>query len=318
MKERKFNSQSGISLIEVLIILIVTVILATFAVAQFGKSKVVFQRQNIAREFKVNLERARFDSVKRNAIDVNKRANVVVKASKTAFDATADLNQNGTIDVSDTRTIDFSGISNVKIVPDTGGAGDTIVLPITIRFDNRGQITSEDSSSPKKSVTRFIFCTDGCTAATANQTNASVVSISLTGTVSMTAGGETQPTFSDPTITNTGDYQINPDLLNTQLSPTPTPTATPAGTPSGSPVTSPTKTPTPVPTAIPTPVPTPAPTPIPTVTPVPTATPMPSPTPTRTPLPTNACAYGARPKTTGCVCYANMYVNTAGKCVGIQ
>jgi len=296
MKKRKFDSQSGISLIEILIVLVILAILVTFSIAQFGDSRVVFERQNLAREFKVNLERARFDSVKRNAVVPAKRANVEV-SDELSFNTTLDLNQNNILDESDTRTVDFSGRSSVKIVPDTGTAGDTIVFPMTITFDHRGHIISEDSSTPKKSVTRFIFCTDSCTVATANAKNASVISISLTGTVSMIAGGETQPTFSSPTITNTINYEINPDLLESVLSPTPTPTPTPSGTPSGTPG------PTPIPTA----------TPAPTATPTPTATPMPTATPTPNP---NACAYGAKPKTTGCDCDAPRWLDRSGRCVG--
>ena len=317
MKEIEFNSQSGMSVVEILVVLVISAILVSFAVAQFGNSKVVFQRQNLAREFKVNLERARFDSVKRNAMDVARRARVVVKENAASFDAVIDLNQNNIIEANDTRTIDFSNRSNVKIVGDTGIAGETVVFPVTITFDHRGHVISQDSTTPTpKNVTRFIFCTDDCTVATANAANASVVSISLTGTVSMIAGGETQPTFAAPSISNSSDYQINPDLLIKPLPATPTPTATPAGTPSGTPSTSPTNTPTPAPTATATPIPTPAPTPVPTATPTPTPTPVPTATPTPTPTPADSCPYGAKPKTTGCVCYANMYVNTSGKCVG--
>lgn len=318
MEKIKFNSESGISIVEILVVLIVTAILVTFAIAQFGSSKVVFQRQNLAREFKVNLERARFDSVKRNAVDVAKRAKVAVKANATSFDTTIDLNQNGTLEASDTRTTDFTGRSGVKIVGDTGIAGDTIVFPVTITFDQRGHITSEDSSATKKSVTRFIFCTGNCTVATANAANASVVSISLTGTVSMIAGGETQPTFSNPTVTNSGDYQINPDLLIVPVPVTPTPTAAPAGSPSGSPAGTPAPTVTATPTVTPTPTPVPTATPSPTVTPTKTPTPTPTATPSPTPLPADACTYGSKPKTTGCTCYSPMWVDGNGKCVGIS
>ena len=276
---------------EILIVIVILAILVTFAVAQFGRSRVTFQRQNIAREFKVNLERGRFDSVKRNASDTTVMARVVIN-NPTSFSVTTDLNQNNVLDASDTRTVNFSNNSNVKIVLEDG------IFPVTITFDHRGQITSLDSSTPKKSVTRFIFCTDNCTAATATKTNANIITVSPTGTVAMLAGGETQPNFTSPSVTG-GGYQINPDLLIQVNSVDPIISPTPA------PSVSQTPTPTPTPTPISTPTPTPTATPSPTATPLPTATP--------TPLP-NACAYGQRPRDTGCVCQAPRWVRGNGKC----
>ena len=65
MTKQRRDRQAGVSLIEVLIVLVIVAVLVTIAIAQFSRPKEVFQRQNIAREFKVALERARFDSVKR-------------------------------------------------------------------------------------------------------------------------------------------------------------------------------------------------------------------------------------------------------------
>ena len=79
MKKADLYSQRGASVIEVLIVLVVVGILAVLAIASFGKSRENFARQNVAREFKVRLERARFDSVKRRA---NVCTNMVHSLSK--------------------------------------------------------------------------------------------------------------------------------------------------------------------------------------------------------------------------------------------
>ena len=105
-----FTAQSGKSLVELIVVLVVATILATFALVQFGSAKKSLERQNIVRELKVSFERARFDSVKRRAVDVGEMANVTIN-NAVSFNATTDLNQSGTIDISETREIDSVGAS---------------------------------------------------------------------------------------------------------------------------------------------------------------------------------------------------------------
>lgn len=303
MKETKFNSQSGISLVEILIVLVIAAILTTFAVAQLGQSKTNLQRQNVARELKVSLERARFDSVKRRAADTDKMARVKVNAS--VFDVTTDLNTNGTLETSDTRQINFGGNSDIRIV------SDTLSFPVTVKFDWRGQIIATDSSG--NFVTpKFIVC-NGCTDSTkATPQNANVISISLTGTIVMTAFGASEPTFQNPSVTAVAaDSQINPlvevDSTSGGSGATPTPTVNPI----------PTATPNPTPTATINPTPTTSPTGNPTPTPpkTPTPTPTPTATPTPTPTPSNVCKPNDRPGNPPiCVCQYPMYVHTNKKC----
>jgi Tfp pilus assembly protein FimT len=203
MKMRKFNSQSGASLVEILIVLVITVILATFAIAQLGQSKTNLQRQNVARELKINLERARFDSVKRRAANAADMARVTID-SATSFSVSTDLNQNGTIDASDTRQINF-GSGDARIV----GIG---TFPVTISFDRRGHIIVTNGSP------NFTVCNACTTTNPATAQNSNTIWISPTGTVSMTAGGETQPTFAPPanltSVTNTAN--INPKVSISQ------------------------------------------------------------------------------------------------------
>ena len=274
---KKFSSQSGVSLLEVLVVVAVSAILVTLAVAQIGKSKDNLQRQNIARQLKVYLERARFDSVKRRGTKADDMARVTIN-SATSFSLVTDLNQNGkTNDSTDIQRVDFSG-SDIKFV----GIGS---FPVTISFDRRGQVTISGGQS------NFILC-NSCPATTITSANANIIWISPTGTLAMTAGGESQPTFQNPVVAN---VNTNSDIREFVL------------VKSGGTTTNPTPTPTPIPTSTPIPTPTPTPNPSPTATP----TPVPTPTPTPTPV---ACTRNQRPTQDNCTCVSPMYVRNNGKC----
>ena len=300
MKDHRLNKQSGFSVIEVLVVLVVLAILVTFAVAQFGNSGANLGRQNIAREFKVSLERARFDSVKRRASVCSEMSRVEV-TSPTSFNLITDSNQNGALELSaETKTIDYSRQSNVAIV----GAG--LVYPIIFRFDERGNVSSGTCAAPAAVVPNTTFCNLPCAIGTANANNSNIVFISPTGTAAMLNGGEAIPTFGAPTISSVSStIQQNPllaiwDAITATPTPTPGPTVAPSSptpTPSATPTT-PTPTPTPGPSATPTPTPGPSATPTPTPTPA-TPTPTPSPTPSPTPV---ACTIGQKPARDNCQC----------------
>ena len=137
--EKQLNaSESGKSIIEMMVVLAIAAILVTIAVAQLGSSGDNLERQNIAREFKVSLERARFDSVRRRAGECNNMARVTFTSS-TSFTLLTDLNQNGVLEpTTETRTINFSNRSDVELV------GASLTYPIVVRFDQRGSATTSD------------------------------------------------------------------------------------------------------------------------------------------------------------------------------
>lgn len=194
MKEIKFGSQSGVSIIEVLLVLVIATILGTIALGQFGNSRKNFQRQNLSREFKNDLERARFDSVKRRASTTAAMAHVDI-LSPTSFSVSTDLNMDGTLQTIETRQVDFTNRIDASLI-----AGSTS-YPLTIRFDHRGQTTITNSLGATVSSS-FTVCGSGCTSSTANASNADVIYISPTGTIAMSAGGTVLPTFANPSVTN--------------------------------------------------------------------------------------------------------------------
>jgi Tfp pilus assembly protein FimT len=271
MKKTKFNAESGKSLLEMLIVLAVGGILVSMAVTRMIGAQSNMERQNLAREFKVNLERSRFDAVKRRATTLADMTRITI-TSATAYKVLLDLNQNGVLDAAEERTVSFADRSNVKIL------GTDLVFPVTIRFDRFGNTTTVNASGDTISPV-FTFCEGECTLETATVANSNIISLSSTGTVAMLNGGETLSTFEDPTVTTVGtgtgvnDWVVVRDDNASPLpiptgSPTPFPvptltptvTPTPSVTPTVSPTTTPTTTPTPTPTATPTPTPTPTPT----------------------------------------------------------
>src|SRR5207245_1151310 len=99
----------------------------------------------------------------------------------------------------------FGNRSNVTIV------GNAVVLPLTIRFDERGHaLLSDCVSTPPPNVPLFYFCNGTCTPSTANSQNSNVVYVSPTGTVAVLTGGDSMPTFSNPNVSNVSSTtQIN-------------------------------------------------------------------------------------------------------------
>ncbi|HKP69477.1 MAG TPA: type II secretion system protein [Pyrinomonadaceae bacterium] len=298
MTNRRFASEDGYSLIEIVLVMVIMAIMTTFAILALGSSTQNLDRQNITKEFKVSLERARFDSVRRRASECTDMARVEI-TSATTYNIVTDVNQNGAIDSDDYRPVDFGSRSLVQMVDDP-----VPTYPVIIRFDERGNASSGTCGAETPVDSPTVFCEIPCTADTATALNSNIVFVSPTGTAAMLTGGETIPTFADPTTTSVDSAsQINPLLAVWDLIVEATPT--PSVTPSVSPTVPPTATPSPSPTDTPTPTPTP------TVTVTPTPDPSASPTPSPTP---NYCVSGQYPGTNGCICSPTQYLHNNGKC----
>ncbi|HEY0047881.1 MAG TPA: prepilin-type N-terminal cleavage/methylation domain-containing protein [Pyrinomonadaceae bacterium] len=193
MKEIESNYQKGFSLLELLIVVVIIGIVSVLAMTQFGRTETRLQRQNIARELKVYLERARFDSVKRRAVNPTDMARVII-TSATAFNVTTDMNLNGTIDSADTRFMSLNGRTDARIT------GNNLIFPIVIRFDHRGQATAIDNNGANVDPT-FTICDANCTLATANANNSTVITVTPSGTVAMMNGGSSLSNINAPNVT---------------------------------------------------------------------------------------------------------------------
>lgn len=282
MKKYGANVQSGFSLIELLIVVVVLGILVTLAVLQLGTSSQNLERQNIAREFKVSLERARFDSVKRRAENCTDMSRVTI-TSPTSFEWATDMDQDGSLSANEVRRADFGGRGDVMMV----GAGITFPPSVTIRFDNRGQARLDDCSTPAPTdIPLMYFCNGVCDESTATAENSNVIFISRTGTVAMMTGDSTSPVFDAPDVSVVDNVNgVNPMLaIWEEIAASPSPSVSPTASPTESPTGTPTPTPTP------------------TVTPTPTGTPI-------------YCNLGVVEGTGGCVCQPGHYKQQgSGKC----
>lgn len=176
------NQQKGISLIELLVVVAILGTLIALAVPNFTKAEVQFQRQNIARQLKIYFERARFDSIKRNAVTFDEMAKVIIH-SQTSFSSVVDLNHNGILENNEVRLISISANSGTKIV------GNNPTFPITVTFDHRGRSRAVNGANTEVTPT-FVVCGQNCTFATANPSNSNTLSISPTGTVALVEAGE--------------------------------------------------------------------------------------------------------------------------------
>lgn len=178
MINNRFKRQEGFSVTEMIIVLVVLAIVTTFAIMQLGRSKVDLQRQQIAREFKVYLERARFDSVKRRAANSADMSKIVLNSSS-SFTAIIDFNESGKIDSTDVRQVDFSQRSSAKIL-----VSDVFNYPVTISFNQRGHITVLDGLNNEINPV-FTICSNNCSDISTNNNELSVISVSTTGTIAI-------------------------------------------------------------------------------------------------------------------------------------
>lgn len=188
------SPQSGMSLVEIIVIVLIIGILVTLAIPQFNRANVSFTRQNAAQQLKVFLDRARFDSIKRHAKASDEMASVTIN-NPTSFTLLTDQNADGILQTTEARHLSFAGKSNIKIT----GAG--LVFPITISFDYRGQVITTDGND-SVITPNFVFCEGNATYQTASTENSSTVVLSKTGTSSVVTGKYTLPTINRPNVSN--------------------------------------------------------------------------------------------------------------------
>ncbi|MEO6588936.1 MAG: prepilin-type N-terminal cleavage/methylation domain-containing protein [Pyrinomonadaceae bacterium] len=201
MKTNQFKSQDGFSIIEVIIVVVVLSVITAFAIMQLGGSKADLQRQRIAREFKVYLERARFDAVKRRAVNAADMSKIVLNNSS-SFTATIDFNENGVIDTNESKKVDFSQISTTKIL-----VSDVYNYPVTISFNQRGHITAVDALNNKINPV-FTICSRNCSNTSQSNNELSVISISTTGTIAVLKNAQDVTVLPTPVVTS------SPPLFN--------------------------------------------------------------------------------------------------------
>ena len=167
---RKREQERGFSLVELLVVVIIVVLIATFAMMSGATANKLLEMQYGSRELKVAFERARFDSVKRRA-DGSELANVELRSDR--FILTTYVG--GTPNVQTTMLP--QGVSIEHYLSAT--------LPMTIYFNWRGETSG--------GVPQFRVLE--------SQTSQSeIVLVTATGTVNLLPGASSIPSFSNPSL----------------------------------------------------------------------------------------------------------------------
>jgi len=198
MKNFRSNRQDGFSVIELLIVIFIIGVLTALAYMRMGDSKVDFERQRMSRELKINLERARFDSVRRRATTENEMGRVVL-TGPTAFRVQLDYNRT-TNTFNEDRVVDFTQRSNSVIQ-----VSDTLNYPVSVLFDWRGYIIARDGAGNTINPVIFTICND-CATASPDTTR---ISVSPSGTVAVLRQGQDPQAAPSPVISNTNVPAIN-------------------------------------------------------------------------------------------------------------
>lgn len=177
------KSESGFSIVELLVVCVIIAIIASIAIMQRGRANIDLARQNLSHDLKAALERARFDSVKRRADDAAIEANVVVNSF--GYTLRTDKNQDGALDSTDDES---TNINNGMIITGVNG----INLPVTLTYDQRGEVTARSGGSIVNPVFRvcYLNCLD--------VTKTDLVLVSPTGTVNLLPGSADLPVFLPP------------------------------------------------------------------------------------------------------------------------
>lgn len=204
----RLTSQSGVSLVELLVVMIIIAVVASLAIIGRGGANETFQRQNGSRMLKAAFERARFDSVKRradSATATDPRPFAYVQVRNNGFTLrTYTENSGGGAPIPKEEVTSFA---NGVVAAHQGGG----TLPMTITFNRRGET---GGGSPE-----FYVCEVSCASPT-NQ-NADLVLVTVTGTVNLLPGAAPTPSFSNTMLngSTSSTAGINFDVVI----PTPTP-----------------------------------------------------------------------------------------------
>lgn len=206
MKIQQIDPESGFSIIELFIVILVIGVLTTLALMQLGSSRVDLQRQRLAREFKVYLERARFDSVKRRP-DLDAEKAKVILNGPASFTAAIDFDGDGKLLTSETRRIEFKDRTDAQI-----RVSDAWSFPVTLTFDRKGHVTATDGSN-NPVTPLFTICSD-CSDASPDITR---ISVSSSGTVAELRQGQDPQALPTPSLGNSTAPRANCYVLGANI-----------------------------------------------------------------------------------------------------
>jgi prepilin-type N-terminal cleavage/methylation domain-containing protein len=196
--ENALHRESGVTLVELLVVVTIITIVAALALMQRGSANEQFQRQNVSQQLKVAFERARFDSVKRRAVGGSAPMAEVLVASNSVTLRTYRTDVNGAAVANDQLIQNPNGIIIERL------DGTALTNAMTVAFDMRG----ETSQSPQP---RFRVCNGTCDSP--STATSDIVIVTPTGTVNLLPGSGTVPNFNSPAVSNAAPPVVNPDAV---------------------------------------------------------------------------------------------------------
>lgn len=125
---RKTIRERGVSIIELLIVVLMITIVSAFAVMRIGAAQRAMRLTNSAREFMGWLEKARLDSLRRHPMSNVEMASITITGSN-SYSVTIDQNGDGTLDPP----------RNISIPATHGTTFVGIAVPTTIYYNWRGR-----------------------------------------------------------------------------------------------------------------------------------------------------------------------------------
>src|SRR5687767_15248539 len=133
-QEAKLSNAAGVSVVELLVVMLIVAGLSTFALISFQRSSRTFRLTGATRNLSAYLEKARVNSVRRHG-----GANVVFN-STTSYTANIDFNGTGTL-YERTITLPPGTTLSYRLPPATSSI-DPSATPITITYDWRGRTST--------------------------------------------------------------------------------------------------------------------------------------------------------------------------------
>jgi Tfp pilus assembly protein FimT len=136
-REAKLSSAAGVSVVELLIVMMIVAGLSTLAVMSFQRSSRSFRLSGATRSLTAYLEKTRVDAVRRHVTDNGARVDI---NSATSYTVTMDFSGIGT---STSRTINLpTGTTLAYRLPPATTSINPSLTPIAIQYNWRGQTAS--------------------------------------------------------------------------------------------------------------------------------------------------------------------------------
>ena len=188
-KKMLFSDERGYSLTEMIVVIVIMGVITTIPVMMIASAKVQFSRQTFVRELKSSLERARFDSIKRKPETKEAMAKVVISPNSyevvTFKNSLGNIDSTGVAQAQKNETKSINEADGQLSAHSASGIGNA--FPVTIAFDERGEIIVTDANDNPVTNAAFVICDANCATQTAQ--NSTVLMVSPTGTVAVLEGG---------------------------------------------------------------------------------------------------------------------------------